>query len=87
MPMSFPDMESLKRRAEQRGFRQPNENELEFQFRKEFADFMENIDMVESMEIRTSKGWDEFNERQKINLLERKMGTGNLFKIFVDTAE
>jgi len=85
MPMCFPDIESLKRRSEQRGFRQPNENELESQFRKEFADFMENIDLVESMEIRTSRGWDEFNERQKTNLLERKIGTGNLFKMFLDT--
>ena len=87
MPMSFPDMESLKRRSEQRGFRQPDENESESQFRKEFADFMENIDLVESMEIRTSRGWDEFNERQQINLLERKMGAGNLFKMIVDAAE
>jgi hypothetical protein len=85
MPMSFPDIESLKRRADQRGFRQPNEDELESQFRKEFSDFMESVDLVESMEIRTSKGWDEFNEKQKINLLERKMGTGNLFKMFLDT--
>ena len=84
MPMSFPDMESLKRRAEQREFRQPHENESEIQFRKEFSDFMESIDLVESMEIRTSRGWDEFNERQKTNLLERKIGTGNLFKMFLD---
>jgi hypothetical protein len=84
MPMSFPDIESLKRRAEQRGFRQPNEDELESQFRKEFADFMESVDFVESMEIRTSKGWDEFNEKQNISLLERKIGTGDLFQMFLD---
>ena len=84
MPMSFPDIESLKSRADQRGFRQPNEDELESQFRKEFADFMESVDLVESMEIRTSRGWDEFNEKQKTNMLERKIGTGDLFQMFLD---
>ena len=84
MPMSFPDIESLKSRADQRGFRQPNEDELESQFRKEFSDFMESVDLVESMEIRTSRGWDEFNEKQKTNMLERKIGTGDLFQMFLD---
>lgn len=84
MPMSFPDIESLKSRAVQRRFRQPNEDELESQFRKEFADFMESVDLVESMEIRTSIGWDEFNEKQKTNMLERKIGTGDLFQMFLD---
>lgn len=58
MPMSFPDFESLKRRAEQRKFRQPNEGESEADYRKAFADFMMDVDRVESSEIRTGRGWD-----------------------------
>lgn len=58
MPMSFPDLESLKRRAQQRGFRMPSENESETDYRNAFADFMQNVDRVESAEIRLGVGWD-----------------------------
>jgi hypothetical protein len=56
--MSFPDMKSLMGRAQLRGFRQPHENESEEVYREAFADFMFNVDRVESVEIRTGKGWD-----------------------------
>lgn len=59
MPLCFPDMESLKNRAIQRKFRQPTEGETEAQYREAFADFMTNVDRVESSEIRSGKGWDE----------------------------
>lgn len=58
MPMSFPDLDSLKRRAQQRGFRMPNENESETDYRNAFADFMQTVDRVESGEIRLGVGWD-----------------------------
>ncbi|ARB86017.1 MULTISPECIES: hypothetical protein [Yersinia] len=58
MPMSFPNLESLKRRAKMRNFRQPLENEPEEVYREKFADFMVNIDRVESSEIRSKLGWD-----------------------------
>lgn len=61
MPMSFPDMQSLINRAEMRGFRQPEENESEAEYRTAFADFMHNVDMVESAEIRTGRGWDQMD--------------------------
>lgn len=57
MPMSFQNMESLKARATQRKFRQPIENESEADYRTAFANFMVSVDMIESMEIRSSKGW------------------------------
>ena len=58
MPMYFPNLDSLKQRAQQRGFRQPNEGESEDQYRAAFADFMITVDRVESAEIRAGKPWD-----------------------------
>ena len=65
MPMSFPDMKSLEQAAKVHGFRQPEENETEPQFRKELADHVSQIDIVESMEIRSSRGWDEWTDDDK----------------------
>jgi hypothetical protein len=67
--MSFPDLKSLTNRAKQRGFRQPNEGESEADYRAAFADYMVNIDRVESMEIRTSRGWDEWTDADKHDAL------------------
>ncbi len=61
MPMSFPTMQSLINRAKVRNFREPLENESEDVYRKEFADFMRSVDLVESMEIRSGLGWDKQN--------------------------
>lgn len=69
MPMSFPDMDSLKRRATARKFRQPNEGETEADFRKAFAMFMRNVDLVESMEISSGSGWDNWSLDQSEHLL------------------
>ena len=59
MPMCFPNFQSLKDRALQRNFRQPNEGETEEQYRGEFARFMRNVDIIESLEIADGRGWDE----------------------------
>lgn len=59
MPMSFPNMQSLKDRAQQRNFRQPEEDETEENYRAEFARFMRNVDIIEAMEIADGRGWDE----------------------------
>lgn len=64
MPMSFPTFESLKARAGQRNFREPLEGETEAEFREAFANFMVKVDVIESMEIRSSLGWDEWPEFQ-----------------------
>ena len=62
MPMDFPDMASLRRAAEVHKFREPRDGESERDFRHALADHVKDIDLVESMEIRTGKGWDKFND-------------------------
>lgn len=69
MPMSFPDFNSLKQHAEMVGFRQPAHSETEESFRTALADFVENIDVVESQEIRNKVGWDKFTDSQNFNML------------------
>ncbi|AXG66974.1 hypothetical protein HOU08_gp248 [Dickeya phage vB_DsoM_JA29] len=76
MPMSFPDFDSLKRRAHQRNFRQPKDGETEQEFRTAFADFMLEVDRVESAEIRSGKGWDEMQHDPAAML--RMMGFGDV---------
>ena len=76
MPLSFPDMQSLRSRAELRGFRQPFtcstcSPETEDAYRIAFADFMQGVDPCESMEIRTSKGWDEWDQASKTEMVVR----------------
>lgn len=74
--MSFPDLDSLKRRAAQRNFRQPQENETETEYRNAFADFMQDVDRVESGEIRLGVGWD-VAQHDPATLLQA-MGLGNV---------
>lgn len=71
MPMDFPDMTSLLRCAEAWRFREPNPGETEQQYRNALADFVQPQDLVESMEIRTSKGWDRFSDNENWELLAR----------------
>lgn len=71
MPMDFPDMQSLEMAAEVWEFRKPNEGETEAQYRNALADHVQPKDLVESMEIRTSKGWDQFSELQNIDMIRR----------------
>lgn len=71
MPMSFPDMASLKSAAECWKFREPNEGENEADYRKALADFVRPQDLIESQEIRTSKGWNEWNDRDNKDMLSR----------------
>ncbi len=71
MPMSFPDMKALKRAAECWKFREPNDGETEADYRKALADFVQPQDFIESQEIRTSKGWDQWNDRENKDMLRR----------------
>lgn len=72
MPMDFPNMASLIRRAECHKFRQPKKGETEDQFRTSLADHVEPRDYIESLEIRNKVGWDKFNVAQKRDMLIRK---------------
>lgn len=71
MPMDFPNMDSLKKAAKVHGFRQPNNDEAEEEYRTSVADHVAPIDKVESYEIRFKVGWDKWSEdqsRQSIGL-------------------
>jgi hypothetical protein len=71
MPMSFPDMRSLKSAAEVHKFRQPNEGESEAEYRSALADHVAPRDFIESQEIRTSKGWNQWDQKDNEDMLRR----------------
>ena len=66
MPMSFPDIESLKQRAKVREFRQPEEGESEESFREALASHVGEVDIIESMEIRNKVGWDQWDDQPNV---------------------
>jgi hypothetical protein len=69
--MSFPDMASLVRRAEIRKFRAPTEGETEDEYREALATYVQRTDMIEAGEIRIGKGWDEWGEAERMDVLQR----------------
>lgn len=71
MPMSFPDMNSLTHAAKVWKFRVPNPGETENQYRKALADFVQPHDLIESQEIRTGKGWDQWSDGENLDMLAR----------------
>jgi hypothetical protein len=81
MPMAFPDFKSLCQRAEQRNFRKPNEGETEEEFRQAFAESMQDADPVEAHEIRSGKGWDEWDGNGEHEFLVNMMGAEELGKL------
>jgi hypothetical protein len=73
MPMDFPDMKALERAAQIHKFRKPNRDETEAQYRTALADHVTLIDFIESQEIRTSKGWDQWDESEQKDMLRRSI--------------
>lgn len=71
MPMSFPDMKSLVSAAEVHKFRPPTSDESEADYRSALADHVAFIDFVESQEIRTGKGWNQWNDDEAKDMLLR----------------
>lgn len=69
MPRSFPDMRSLEGAAYVHKFRKIREGEGEPEYREALADHVKSIDLVESMEIRTGKGWNAFSETDNLMML------------------
>lgn len=69
MPMDFPDMNSLKRTAEIHKFRQPNNREIEEEYRKALANHVLPIDRIESFEILFGVGWNKWTNEQKTQSL------------------
>lgn len=68
MPMSFPDLLSLVRCAKIWEFRLPKEDETVAEYRAALADHVRPQDRIESHEIRTGKGWYEWNDDEKEDL-------------------
>lgn len=64
MPIDFPDLESIIRRAEMWKFRKMDEGESEAEYRIALADFVSDKDFIESEEIRNKVGWDKWNVKQ-----------------------
>ena len=71
MPMDFPDMSSLEEAADIHGFRKPNKDESEEQYRAALANHVAPRDRIEAHEIRTGKGWDLWTEEENRDLIRR----------------
>jgi hypothetical protein len=71
MPMDFKDMKSLVKAATVHKFREPEPEETEEDFRAALANHVASIDLVESQEIRTGKGWNKFNDEENKDMLMR----------------
>ncbi len=68
MPMSFPDLESLKHAAKVHNFREMLEGESEELYRHNLADHVTPYSNIEGHEIRTGKGWDKWTAEDNVNL-------------------
>lgn len=70
MPQSFPDMSSLEYAAKLHEFRTVNDGESEAVYREALADHVkQNGLLIESMEIRTGKGWDQFTYEENTQMI------------------
>jgi hypothetical protein len=64
-------MSSLVFAAKVHKFREPEENETEADYRATLAAHVEPRDMIGAHEIRTGKGWDNWDRIQKKDLMRR----------------
>lgn len=71
MPRNFPDLSSLERAAKSWNFRGKHADEDEAAYRRQLADHVQPKDLVESMEIRTGHGWDQFNPEEQLDMVQR----------------
>ena len=71
MPMDFPTMKSLELAAEVWDFRKPKNGEPEARYREALANHVEPKDIIESQEIRTKHGWDQFSQVENEDLAVR----------------
>ena len=70
MPQSFPDMASLEYAAKLHEFRTVNDGESEAVYREALADHVKQSGLlIESMEIRTGKGWDQFTCEENTQMI------------------
>lgn len=71
MPMSFPDLKTLRAHFDHPKSLPYYEGESEATYRERCAVWSEEVwsDYVQAHEIRTSKGWDQWNEDEQLALL------------------
>jgi len=74
MPMLFPDMGSLERRAVQRKFRTPFTAESQLDYREALATHVQKVDMIEAGEIRLGIGYDVWTMDQRAAVIKRTTG-------------
>jgi hypothetical protein len=88
MPQSFPDMKSLEDASVIHKFRKAFHDETEQDYRTALADHVKvNGHMIEAMEIRTGKGWDEFTDEENEKMLMSNPATSALINsLILDTA-
>lgn len=88
MPQSFPDMQSLEYASQIHKFRKALEGETEAEYRTALADHVKvSGHMLEAMEIRTGKGWDEFTDEENEQMLMSNPATSALINsLILDTA-
>lgn len=71
MPMDFPDMRSLEMAARVHKFRNIDKGESEDDFRNALADHVAPKDFIESQEIRSKIGWDQWSDDENKDTLRR----------------
>lgn len=71
MPMSFPDLNSLKLAAQVHKFRNIQKGESEDAYRNALADYVQSRDLIESCEIRNKVGWNQFTNAQNRDMALR----------------
>lgn len=73
MPMSWPDLPSLRRSFDRPTAVPYQEGESEKSYRDRCAAWSEESgDLVQAHEVRTGKGWDEWTEADKVTFLFRR---------------
>ncbi len=86
MPMSFPDLKTLRVRYDRENSVPYKDGETEADYREQCAVYMETVwkDHVEAHEVRTGKGWDQWNQVQQTDLLKRKIGPDELLRFMIN---
>ena len=72
MPVDFDTPEKVIGHAKMTGFRPPKEGESEANYREAYANHRQSEDSIEAHEIRTGKGWDKWNDKEKKDALRRQ---------------
>uniref|UniRef100_A0AB39CDP0 Uncharacterized protein n=1 Tax=Pseudomonas phage HRDY3 TaxID=3236930 RepID=A0AB39CDP0_9VIRU len=69
MPRDFESPSEVRGAAKRWKFRAQREDESDVEFRAALADHVKGKDLIESMEIRTGKGWDRWDATEKQMML------------------